>query len=274
MSRKKSIVVDDLMKDNYIKFKKIAGGGFGDVYKGEHHKLMNEDHAIKIQSSTKPKHRREIQLLSECNHPNILPVIYALCIKDQVYMITPLFKMNLRDLLRSQKNISLEMKVSFFLDILKGINYLHEHGIMHLDLKPLNILVDEHYNCVLADFGLTKIKKPVMTDSSIYTSHLYTSPERSKGTKADFADDIWSLGCTLYEILEGGKAYPNNFSKNLICQKTVGGTLFLNEILQPAFEEQRKNRISLGEMTRRFVEISFGILKRPIPESVISLIQK
>ena len=274
MSKKKSIVVDDLLKENYIKFTKIARGGFGDIYKGEHHKLMNENHAIKIQSGTKPKHRREIQLLSECNHPNILPVIYALSIKDQVYMITPLFKMNLHYLLRSQKNIPLEMKVSIFLDILKGINYLHEHGIMHLDLKPLNILVDEHYNCVLADFGLTKIKKPIMTDSTYYTSHLYTSPERSKGTKADFADDIWSLGCTLYEILEGGQAYPNNLSKNLSCQKTVGGAFFVNEILQPAFEEQRINRISLAEMTRRFVEISFGILKKPIPESMINLIQR
>ena len=274
MSGKAQVIVDDLMLETYKRFTRIAAGGFGDVYKGEQHKLMNEDHAVKIQSNKNVKNQREVQILMRCKHPNILPVIYAFNMNEQMYIVTPLYKTNLGVLLLNEGNLPLEDKVNFFLDILKGINYLHGNGIMHLDLKPLNILVDEENRCVLADFGLTKIHKPNMTDTSVYTSHMYTSPERTKGAKADFADDIWGLGCTLYEILEAGtRAYPDNFAHNLKSVRKNGAGLYLDEVLNPSFEVQRKNRITLLEMTKRFVDISYKILQKPIPASIRELIQ-
>ena len=73
-SKKKSIIVYDLLKENYIKFTKIAGGGFGDVYK-----------EIRIISYYLQYYYQNVP------SPNILPVIYALSIKDQVYMIAKVF---------------------------------------------------------------------------------------------------------------------------------------------------------------------------------------
>ena len=195
--------IDDMIKQTYAGVTQIGKGGVGTVFKGKN-LLMKEEHAIKIQNLKKAK-PREIEMLVKHKHKSILPMIYSYKTQTQLISIHPLYEGNLKEVL--EKPISLSIKVKLFQGVLDGVNYLHSKKAIHLDLKPLNILVNNKRDCVLGDFGLTKLKdENVITISTRMLTLDYASPERlDMKFRSDYADDVWSLGCILYEVFENGE---------------------------------------------------------------------
>ena len=165
---------------------------------------MKEEHAIKIQDLKNAK-PREIEMLVKHKHKSFLPVIYSYKSQTQIVSIHPLYEANLQEVLENP--ISLSTKIKLFQGVLNGVHYLHSNKAIHLDLKPLNILVNNEEDCVLGDFGLTKLKdENIFTVSTRMLTPDYASPERSNMKfRSDYADDVWSLGCILFEIFENGE---------------------------------------------------------------------
>ena len=251
------IEIEEAIDQTYEELEKIGEGGFGVVYRGRH-KLTKEYHAIKIQDSKKCK-RREVEMLHKYKHDSILPLIFSFITKSQMYMINPLYESNLSYILKTQMNIGIERKIKYFQSILNGVYFLHSNNVMHLDIKPANILVTKDGECILADFGLTKeINIGLITQSTRCLTERYASPERKNNVPSDFADDVWSLGCVLYEIFENGE----NIDTQYIRGKTTwvqDGAKFYDDIFQNTFKERNK-RITLENMMRKFKEISIVIL--------------
>ena len=258
---------EDIMQETYGPISELARGGFGVVYRGTH-RIMEEEHAIKIQSKI---NAREVKTLSGCKHPNILPLLYAFTQGKQMYMIHPLLQNDLRNFILLKTSV--ETKIHIFQGILDGMNYLHDKGVIHLDLKPANILIDEQHNAVIADFGLAKEYDPDITDTYKKMTVSYASIERLGHQKSAFADDVWSLACVLYELFESGvsnynKAYPFNLSPNNLLICTDGGAkVFYEDILNPAFL-YRDERITLKEMSERFSDISMKLISSQSPRSI------
>ena len=85
--------------------------------------------------------------------------------------------------------------------ILLGIQYIHKKGIIHLDLKPQNILIDEKGNPKISDFGIAKtLERANKRTRTIVGTFLYMSLETLQGKKYYTNTDIWSLGCIIYEL--------------------------------------------------------------------------
>jgi serine/threonine-protein kinase len=110
--------------------------------------------------------------------------------------------------------------LALFRQICEGLAAAHDNGVIHRDLKPLNVLVDKNDNVFVADFGLALSFEDVSATASIVGSPSYMSPEQVMGEPVDARTDIFSLGVVLYELLTGSTPYGGG-SAHEIMQKRV-----------------------------------------------------
>lgn len=125
---------------------------------------------------------------------SILQIITEYCPNGDLGKLIKHFK-------SSNKSISKKDVKRFSKQICSGLVYLHDKKVMHRDIKPDNIFLTECNECVIGDFGLSKLLGPASADtSSIVGSPLYQAPEILHQQAYTFAVDMWSFGCLIYEL--------------------------------------------------------------------------
>jgi len=151
--------------------------------------------------------RREAQVIARLEHPHIIP-IYAYGIDQGM----PWMSMRLLSggSLSSRLKSGGRLPHARSLEILRGVasalDYAHAAGVIHRDVKPQNILIDEHEHVYLADFGIAKMVEgaPGLTQTGMITgTPQYMAPEQALGSALDHRADIYSLGVVAYECLTG-----------------------------------------------------------------------
>jgi len=136
-------------------------------------------------------------------HPNVCRFIGACTISPHMCIVTELLEMSLFDLLHNTRiRLATDIEVKVAEGATKGVAHLHEHNIIHRDLKSANILLDRHYEPRITDFGLSRMK-----DQSTLTAGTGTfqwmAPEVIQGRKYDERSDIYSLAIIFWEIKTG-----------------------------------------------------------------------
>ncbi len=187
---------------------------------------------------------REVQLLGQLNHPNIVKLHDSGVTSDGslFYVMDYVSGRALDDVLREQRRRfrvessrarsraegldSVDGALRFFAKICDGVNAAHLRGVIHRDIKPANVRVDEHGEPVLVDFGLAKVSTAVgaepgasapMTLTGQFVGSLpWASPEQAAGAgeSIDLRSDVYSLGVMLYQMLTGGQ-FPYAVSGNM-----------------------------------------------------------
>ncbi|KAJ5264831.1 Mitogen-activated protein kinase hog1 [Penicillium chrysogenum] len=159
---------------------------------------------------------RELKLLKHLRHENIISLsdIFISPLED-IYFMTDLLGTDLHRLMTSRP--LQEQFIQYFLyQIFRGLKYVHSAGVVHRDLKPGNILINENCDLKICDFGLARAQDPRMT--GYVSTRYYRAPEiMLTWQKYDVEVDIWSAGCIFAEMLEGkplfpGKDHVNQFS--------------------------------------------------------------
>jgi tetratricopeptide (TPR) repeat protein/TolB-like protein/predicted Ser/Thr protein kinase len=190
----------------------IGKGGMGIVYQ-VHDLELDREIAMKLilgplseDPAILERFRREVHLASKITHRNVLRV-YDLGESDGVKFLTMELVpgRDLGKLLREEKLLALPRALHFFRQIAEGLAAAHEQQVLHRDLKPQNILVDETDRVYITDFGLAKtlgLSDLTHTGASLGTPH-YMSPEQVRSEKVDERTDLYSLGVILYEMLTG-----------------------------------------------------------------------
>ncbi|MBK06102.1 MAG: hypothetical protein CL920_07775 [Deltaproteobacteria bacterium] len=214
-----------LLQDRYRVQKRIAKGGMAWVYRATH-EVLGKPVAVKVlfpELAEEPEfHRRfveEARVLSTLSHPNIVQVYDVFEENGLLGMVMEWVDGdNLATWLqRRQERIAFEEIHEIFAPLLDAIQIIHEHGLIHRDLKPPNILLhhqDGELLPKLADFGLAKIlTKELTTRSGLQMgTPAYMSPEQIKDSRdIDHRSDIYSLGVILYEVLSGELPYEQPF---------------------------------------------------------------
>jgi serine/threonine protein kinase len=127
--------------------------------------------------------------------------------------------------LTNNSSISDEKVKTWSVQILDGLDFLHTKGVIHLDIKPSNIFLDELERIKLGDLGIARNFQSLSTKPSFLGTILYMSPELVKEEKFDFKADIWSFGCVLYEMITLRALFGNQplyeIVKNILNSKTV-----------------------------------------------------
>lgn len=149
---------------------------------------------------------KEARTISQLQHPNIVTLYDLLAENGQHYMVLEYIEgETLADQLKKQGAMDPVRAVRLIAQVLEGLYYAHEQGVVHRDVKPANILIDANGNARIADFGVAA-PKGSKQDGSIAGTPQYIAPEVLKGQNVDTTVDIFATGLVLHEMLTGRRA--------------------------------------------------------------------
>jgi eukaryotic-like serine/threonine-protein kinase len=206
----------------YAIVRELGHGGMGAVYLAQRADgAFQKQVAIKVLkrgTDTDEVLRRfqsEREILARLNHPNIARLLDAGTTDDGL----PYFVMDYVDgkpitRYADEHRLSLTERLNLFSVVCSAVGYAHQNLIIHRDLKPSNVLVTNHGEVKLLDFGIAKLVQPAESEQSNVTVTMlrvmtpeYASPEQVKGEPVTTVSDVYSLGVFLYELLTGERPY-------------------------------------------------------------------
>jgi serine/threonine-protein kinase len=162
----------------------------------------------------------EAQSAGRLNHPNIVAVYDAGADDDFCYIAMEYIKGTTLEIHCTENNLLPPNRaLEIMTDVCKGLDYAHREGVIHRDIKPSNILLSVEGCAKITDFGVAQMTDRTFTTSIRGTPH-YLSPEQIKDEIISFQSDIFSLGCVLYELLSGQKAFPGENSYGVLYKIT------------------------------------------------------
>ena len=200
----------------YQIIERIGAGGMATVYRA-YHAAMDRYLAVKVlpeQMCAEPELRkrfeREAKVVAGLEHTHILPVHDYGEAGNRLYLAMRYIRAGtLKDKISAEPMDLVEVN-RLFRQVGSALDYAHRLGIVHRDVKPSNVLLDNEGNCYLTDFGLAKILESSvqLTASGVgLGTPAYMSPEQGQGDKADARSDIYALGVVLYEMIAGQTPY-------------------------------------------------------------------
>ena len=189
----------------------IGSGSFGNVFEGITSRgrlvaIKQVPHGLIGNSDTQQKKmnalKKEIQLLNSVHHPNIVKYLGTSQDTEHLNVFLEYVAQGSLDAHYKKYDLSEELVVKYTKQILHGLEYLHFNNIMHRDIKAANILLRGDGSCALADFGSSKkIMEQAQEKNSFCGTPYWMAPEVVKQSGYSRFSDIWSLGCTVYELL-------------------------------------------------------------------------
>ncbi|HZS75451.1 MAG TPA: protein kinase [Ktedonobacteraceae bacterium] len=238
--------IEGLTLGRYELRRRIAQGGMAEVYLAYDRRVRRQV-AIKVlygrDEAFVRRFEREALAVGTLSHNHILALYDFGEQSPWYYLVMPYVDGGtLRDYLLKRGRLTLEEAASFIDQIASALQYAHEHGMLHRDVKPSNILLRRDGYAYLVDFGLAKAimgAESLTSSGAMVGTPEYMAPEQSNG-QSDYRSDIYSLGVILYQMLTGRVPFtaesPVAISlKHIQATPTPPGEL--NKDIPPAVEE-------------------------------------
>jgi len=188
----------------------IGRGGMSAVYLAEDLALRRRV-ALKLlapalaeDAAFRERFLEESQLAASLDHPNVVPIYEAGQADGELYIAMRYVEgHDLRELLRAGR-LEPERAVRICSQVAEALDFAHERGLVHRDVKPSNVLLDPKEHVYLADFGLTRrVGESRGVEPGLFGTIDYVAPEQIRGDEIDGRADVYALGCLLYECLAG-----------------------------------------------------------------------
>lgn len=205
-----------LLNNRYEIIKEIGSGGMATVYLA-HCRQLDRDVAIKMLHDTDDELEREVftresKAIARLSHKNIVQVFDVFEEDHLQYIVMEyIHGTSLKKIIRDREEPFDENTViKMAIQLVKALAHAHEKGVIHSDIKPDNIIVNEYLEPRITDFGIAKITMDGSDKTKqLYGSVNYASPEQVNGNIVDLRTDIYSLGVVLYELLTNKLPFPD-----------------------------------------------------------------
>ncbi len=225
---------------------------------------------------------REAQSAGRLQHPNIV-IIHDLGEADGLpYIAMELVEgESLQKIIARQAPLPLATKLRILIQICNGLGYAHQHGVVHRDVKPANILVAPNGSVKVVDFGIVHLADTGMTQSGMILGTVsYMSPEQLRGEQVDRRSDIFSVGIVMYELLAYRKTFdgPNVTAIMLkiaseeppsLAEAVPGLPSALDEIVRKCLRKDREERFQTLEDLALEIEPYARRLQREVVEAMV-----
>lgn len=242
-------------------------GGFGAVYKCTAE--SGQEYAIKFLENTDPaavdRFQKEIRLTMRLSHPNVIKIISYNVDGDRKWYIMPLYQSSLAAVIPSLYG-QYSRQYNIISEILDGVIYLHDQGVLHRDLKPQNILYNSDSDIVINDFGLGR---QIDSDSTRLTrlgagfgTYRYMAPEQGRNAStADQRSDIFSLGRIIEDII-------TDFSTNPVPESDL--EYIVNRCTQPSPGKRFASVKDLKSAIDSVYQKLLGIIEHDVTEGLLT----
>src|SRR5438309_73983 len=247
-------MVREQLKEEYEILEELGRGGMAIVFRARERQL-ERDVAIKVlpfslsfDKEFVERFQREARTSAKLEHPNIIP-IYRVGKSGRVIFFVMKFLRGkpLSSVLAARGTLAPAEIRQVLAQVARALAYAHRSGIVHRDIKPDNIMFDEHGLAMVTDFGIAKAAtggKLTGTGMSIGTPH-YMSPEQARAQALDGRSDLYSLGVVAYQCLTGGVPFDGEDSF------AIGYKHIMEELPTPSLETPDKR--SLFEIIRKMM---------------------
>jgi len=200
-----------MVDSRYKILSRLGAGGMADVFLAEDEQLGRKV-ALKLlyqRFAEDPgfveRFRREAQAAAGLQHPNVVSVYDRGSYDDTYYIAMEYLPgRSLKQLIRQEAPLDPVRAIDITLQILKAARFAHRRGVIHRDLKPHNVIIDDSDNAKVTDFGIARAGASDMTETgSIMGTAQYLSPEQAQGHAVSAGSDLYSIAVVLYEMLTG-----------------------------------------------------------------------
>ncbi|NXF51839.1 NEK11 kinase, partial [Oceanites oceanicus] len=237
VARFNSACSDALIARRYTIQRKLGNGSFGSVYlvsdrkakQGEELKVLKEISVGDLKPNETVEANLEAQLLSKLDHPAIVKFYASFVERDSFCIITEYCEggdldFKIQEHKESGKIFTQSQIIDWFIQLLLGVNYMHERRILHRDLKAKNIFLKNNL-LKIGDFGVSRLLMGSCDLATTFTgTPYYMSPEALKHQGYNTKSDIWSLGCILYEMCCLNHAFTGHNFLSVILKIVEGDT--------------------------------------------------
>jgi serine/threonine-protein kinase len=210
-------VIGDVIAGRYVLEELVGAGGMSSVYRA-HDELLERDVALKILHATYredgeavERFRREARAVARLSHPNVVTVIdrgeeggHQFIVFEYVDGAT------LKDHLAKRGPLPPDEALAIAIDVGDALAYAHDHGIVHRDVKPQNVILNGDGAAKVTDFGIARsvdVEQEVTQTGTVIGTGDYIAPEQASGRAAVPASDVYGLGCVLFELLTGSPPF-------------------------------------------------------------------
>jgi hypothetical protein len=198
----------------------VGTGGMSSVYRARD-AVLERPVALKVlheHFSTDPEYverfRREARAIARLNHPNIVTVIDRGEFEDRQFIVFEhVVGETLKDVVAREGPLPVPQALGLTQQVARGLAFAHENGVVHREVKPQNVLLDENGTAKVTDFGIARSIAPddsLTETGTLLGSSDYIAPEQASGQRVDERSDQYSLGALLYELLTGEVPYTGD----------------------------------------------------------------
>ncbi|HMP88929.1 MAG TPA: serine/threonine-protein kinase [Kiritimatiellia bacterium] len=210
----------------FLLVEQMGSGGMGAVYRGLD-TALNRFVAIKVMKAALGEDAklvesfiREAQAAAALNHRNIVQIYSCGQQNGQPYIVMELVTGGKMNHMFTKTEPMDEVKLlKIALDVAEGLKAANEVGLVHGDIKPENVLIDNNGTAKIVDFGLAQFVNAQKNRGEIWGTPYYISPERARGNLADHRSDIYSLGATMYHALAGQPPFEGKTAADVVLAR-------------------------------------------------------
>lgn len=253
----------------------IARGGMGVLYEASavdrpepHVAVKMLRHRFVHDAEVVEHFQREASVLRGLRHENVLPVYDSFVDYRTRFLVLRLCQgYDLRRLVARQGPLPRDTVQAILGQIVAGLQAVHDYGIVHLDLKPENVLIEPSGQVAIADFGLCQILGQDSAKEFIQGTPAYMPPEQLSGHSVDRRGDWYATGCLVYELLTGRRLFRSSDLMSLLAEKMTFDPSSLEQI-GDADERLRawiRQTLQPDPSRRRWDAEQWLALARPIP---------
>jgi serine/threonine protein kinase len=211
-------MLDEVIADRYELEELVGTGGMSSVYKARD-RLLERNVALKVlhphysdDAEYVERFRREARAVAQLSHPHIVTVIDRGEDGGQQFIVFEFIDgENLKQLIGRIGPLPVRRAVELALEIADALAFAHDHGLVHRDVKPQNVLLTPDGDAKVTDFGIARsldVEQGVTQTGTVLGTSNYLSPEQASGRPVTPATDVYSLGVVLYELLTGDVPFP------------------------------------------------------------------
>jgi eukaryotic-like serine/threonine-protein kinase len=213
-------VVGELIGERYELQELVGTGGMSSVYRA-HDRLLERDVALKVlheqytaDGDYVERFRREARSVAKLSHPNIVTVIDRGEQEGRQFIVFEYVDgENLKALVEREGPLPEQEAIELALQVARALGFAHEHGLVHRDVKPQNVLLNGDAGAKVTDFGIARsldVQGGLTQTGTVMGTSDYIAPEQARGQPVDAQSDVYSLGAVLYELLTGEVPFPGD----------------------------------------------------------------